>query len=116
MTLLADQRVIERGPRRTPLATPTTVPRANLLATTSRRMGALGFDYTLSLVAGHFSNSDSIMDRSTVPGESQNSDSDGTRSAETACPAPVPQDCQARAVRHRQEAVAHRPIRRENNG
>jgi hypothetical protein len=24
-------------------------------------------------------------------------DSDGTRSAETACPAPVPQDCQARA-------------------
>lgn len=32
------------------------------------------------------------------------SDSDGTRSAETACPAPVPKDCQARC-----EAIAHNP-------
>jgi SAM-dependent methyltransferase len=33
-------------------------------------------------------------------------DSDGTRSAETACPAPVPQDCQARAEGIAQEGDA----------
>ena len=46
----------------------------------------------------------------------EHSDSDGTASAALCEDIAVPKDCQARAVRHRQEAVTHRPIRRENNG